>query len=100
MSASSGLPEPSLLQQVEQQRIDRLVAELKRRGVTNDRCPRCGTFDWAVSFFQMPAAHEGFVSPFGQGITGYIPVACFNCKNCGYLMYYNLRVIETSEVRK
>lgn len=79
----------------QQNRIDNLVAELKRRGVTSDRCARCGTVDWNVDFFQLPAAKEGFVSPLGQGIEGYIPVACFSCKNCGYLMYHNLNIIET-----
>ena len=79
----------------EQQRIDKLVAELKRRGVSTDMCPRCRTFDWVVDFFQMPVTQEGFVSPFGQGITGYLPVVSFSCKNCGYLMYHNLKIIET-----
>ena len=76
-----------------QKRIDKLVDELKRRGVSPDMCPRCRTFDWEVDFFQIPAAYEGFVSPLG-GIKGYAPVACFTCKNCGYLIYHNLLVIE------
>jgi phage FluMu protein Com len=81
----------------EQVRIDKLVAELKSRGVLTDACARCRTFDWSVDFFQMPVAHEGFISPFGQGVSGYLPVACFTCKNCGYLVYHNLKVIETSK---
>jgi hypothetical protein len=80
----------------QQKRIDLLVAELKRRGVATDLCARCGTFDWEVDFFQIPAAHEGFVSPLG-GLKGYVPVACFTCKNCGYLVYHNLLVIEKSK---
>lgn len=80
----------------EQNRIDRLVAELKRRGVATDLCPRCGTFDWEVDFFQIPAAPEGFVSPLG-GIKGYAPVACFTCKNCGNIIFHNLLVIEQSK---
>jgi hypothetical protein len=88
---TSTTPMPS--QENRQDRIDLLVAELRRRGVSSDLCPRCGTSDWEVDFFQIPAAREGFVSPLG-GITGYVPVACFNCKNCGYLIYHNLLVIE------
>ena len=79
----------------EQERIDGLVAELKQRGVSTDMCPRCRTFDWTVDFFQIAVAHEGWVSPLGQGVTGYLPVACFSCKNCGYLMYHNLKILET-----
>lgn len=88
---------PTPLEADPQKRIDLLVAELKKRGVSNDRCPRCSTPDWEVDFFQLPAAHEGFVSPLGTGIRGYVPVACFTCKNCGYLIYHNLLVIEKSK---
>lgn len=101
MSGFSGIrritPPPLPPESNEQTRIDKLVAELKRRGVSTDNCPRCRTFDWSVDFFQMPVAHEGFISPFGQGVSGYLPVACFTCKNCGYLVYHNLKVIEASK---
>jgi hypothetical protein len=78
----------------EQARIERLVAELKRRGVKSDYCPRCGTFDWEVDFFQQPAASEGTTAPLLGRLVGYIPVASFGCKNCGYMMYHNLTVLE------
>jgi|HubBroStandDraft_1064217.scaffolds.fasta_scaffold113791_1 hypothetical protein len=96
MSGLSGIrrtvPPPPGAQ--DQARIDRLIAELKKRGVASDHCQRCGTSDWEVDFFQIPVAYEGVVSPVAGGIKGYVPVACFGCKNCGYLMYHNLLVLD------
>jgi len=74
----------------QQERIDSLVAELKKRGVSSDQCPRCNTFDWAVDFLQIPAGPEG-ASAF---LSMLVPVAMFTCKNCGYVLYHSLKVLE------
>jgi hypothetical protein len=84
-----------------QERINQIVAKLKERGVQSDYCPRCNVFDWSVDFLQMPAAPErdayaalfGHTTPFSTS-PGFIPVACFACKNCGYMLYHDLRVLE------
>jgi hypothetical protein len=78
-----------------QSKIDQLIVELKKRGVASDKCPRCNTFDWAVDFLQIPA---GPVGAAGYNVpsppTLFIPVASFACRNCGYMMYHNMRVLE------
>ncbi len=78
-----------------QKRIEHLVAELRKRGVASDKCARCNTSAWSVDFFQIPAVQENLVSVSIDGnLRGYLPVACFTCKNCGYIVYHNLRVLE------
>jgi hypothetical protein len=79
----------------QQKRIDSLVAELKKRGVSSDQCPRCKTFDWAVDFLQIPAAPEG-AGGFSTStlLSMLVPVAMFTCKNCGHVLYHSLKVLE------
>ena len=36
-------------------RIENAIAELKRRGVKSDYCPRCDTSDWNVDLLEIPA---------------------------------------------
>jgi hypothetical protein len=95
MSGLSGIGRPTPPPGSTQQRIDEVVAKLKARGAISDFCPRCGVFDWSVDFFQIP------VSPMLAGTyllmgpqSGLIPAVCFVCKNCGYMMFHNLNVLE------
>jgi hypothetical protein len=85
-----------------QEQIETVVARLKSRNVTDDYCPRCNTFDWSVDFIQMAAAPASAAVTAGYGgvITGFIPAVCFVCKNCGYMMFHKLDVLDKSEVRK
>lgn len=77
------------------QLVDAALAELKRRNVTHDYCPRCDTFDWSVE----PVAIS--VKPL-RGVPTGLPSAYFPaeimviqivCKNCGYTMFHNLNVL-------
>lgn len=100
----------------EQIRTDKIIEELKRRGVADDHCPRCGVFDWNVEFLEIiarpavprppaiprPPGLAGLVPstyvnlPFAQPMpTGVIPVVCFVCKNCGFQIFHNSNVLET-----
>jgi len=75
--------------------IERALAELKKRNVKNDYCPRCETFDWNVDSVAIT------VTPI-QGIPATAPSAWFPasipaiqivCKNCGYTMFHNLNTL-------
>jgi hypothetical protein len=75
--------------------VNEALAELRKRGVKNDYCPRCETFDWDVE----PIAIN--VIPL-RGVPAFIPHAYFAgqimllqvvCKNCGYTMFHNLNVL-------
>ena len=90
MSAMYGPPMPPEAQK----QVDEVVNELRRRGLHDDRCPRCKASRWATDFFQMP------VAPIGAGgytvgplLNAFIPVVCFTCTNCGNTVYHNLRVL-------
>jgi hypothetical protein len=102
-----------------QEKIDEIIAELKSRGVQSDYCSRCNAFDWSVEFLEIPArpatltpygAEAYGVGPYGssdsgavmqtnfshfsQAVpTGFLPVACIVCKNCGYTMFHNLGML-------
>ena len=83
----------------QQERVNEIVSELRKRGLHDDRCPRCHTTNWDCNFVHIPLA------PLTMGlqpITGYVPTASafvpvvlFTCLNCGYLIYHNLNVLET-----
>ena len=88
-----------------QMKIQQALDELKKRGVTSDYCPRCGTADWNVDLLSIPATSalssrstEGLgqvfprVMPYSQS-TGVIPLLGIVCKNCGYSMFHNLNVL-------
>lgn len=95
------------------ERIQRALAILTKRGVTNDHCPRCNTFDWNVDLLEIPATsaistESSGMTPFGSGpgYSNYVPsyrstaqtgsvlqVMSIVCKNCGYTMFHNLRVL-------
>ena len=99
-------PQPRRL--VAEVRTKKIVDELKKRGVTNDNCPRCGVFDWSVDFLDIPVRpavnapsappmyglHDQFAQPIP---TGFIRVVSLICKNCGYTIFHNLNVLETAK---
>jgi hypothetical protein len=75
--------------------VNRALEELKKRGVSQDYCPRCDTRDWNVE----PVAIN--VIPL-RGVPAALPSAHFPahimavqivCKNCGYTMLHNLNVL-------
>jgi hypothetical protein len=79
--------------------VERALAELKKRNVTQDYCPRCETFDWNVE----PIAIG--VTPL-RGIPATLPVSYwpgqinalqFVCKNCGYTMFHNLNILDLAQ---
>jgi len=37
-------------------RINQAIEKLKQRGVKDDYCPRCNTFDWNVDILDVPAS--------------------------------------------
>jgi hypothetical protein len=77
-----------------QQKINEVVAELRSRGLHDDRCPRCRTTNWSVDFFQLPIAPigAGGYSP-GPLLNAFVPVASFTCMNCGNTINHNLKIL-------
>lgn len=87
-----------------QSRINQIIAELKKRGVATDNCPRCAVFDWSVDFLEIaarpatsPAVPLSSLLRMDSSVaaTGFIPAVVFVCKNCGYTMFHNINVLET-----
>jgi len=108
MSSPEGIRKPDLLAQIKTQEV---IEKLKSRGVNNDYCVRCNTFDWSVDFLEItarPATYRpGNYPALGAGLytelqflqptpTGVIRVVCIVCKNCGYTMFHDLGILETS----
>jgi hypothetical protein len=93
MSSSTG--KGTLAAQV---RVARLVEALKKKGVTNDYCPRCNVFDWAVDFLDIPASSLKPILPFAPppGSNPQLSVVAMECKNCGYLILHSLQALGIS----
>ena|SRR5208282_327451 len=86
-----------------EERVQRAIDELRRRGANNDYCPRCSTFDWNVDLLEIPATSAlsskissgaGFGGrmyprPYSDA-SGVLPMLSIVCKNCGYTMFHNL----------
>jgi predicted nucleic-acid-binding Zn-ribbon protein len=72
--------------------VESALAELKRRKVLHDRCPRCEVFDWNVDIVTMPA-YPVTKPVLGETRPGYLPTLIMLCKNCGYTMLHNLNVL-------
>jgi predicted nucleic-acid-binding Zn-ribbon protein len=98
MGGFEGIKRPRLAAEI---RISKALQEMKSRGVQDDNCPRCGTFDWNVDLLEIPVNSEltqprvpgGFSSGplFG---TSALNVLSIICKNCGYTMFHTLNVLE------
>jgi predicted nucleic-acid-binding Zn-ribbon protein len=75
------------------------LEELKRRNVTADHCPRCGTFDWSVDPVAISVIPvEGLPARMkGSYIPAHIKVLQIVCTNCGYTMFHNLNVLGLSD---
>lgn len=85
-----------------QQRIQLAIAELKRRGVSSDFCPRCNTSDWNVDLLEIPA--NSAMSSYGANQAligtnylfqggGRLSLLGIVCKNCGYTLFHNLDIL-------
>jgi hypothetical protein len=84
-----------MAQDLEQKKVNDVVAELRRRGVFDERCPRCKrSTNWGANFFQMPVAPTqapGFY--IAEQLSTFFPVVSLTCTNCGYMVYHNLKVL-------
>ena len=91
---SIGRPHPSA-----QIRIERALAELRKRGVENDHCPRCVRFDWNVDIVDIPANSQvarvraSLPWVYTQQPTGILSVLGVVCKKCGYTMFHNMAIL-------
>jgi hypothetical protein len=82
--------------------VDAALAELKKRNVMHDYCPRCETFDWnvdpvAISVIPLRGVPVIFPSAY---FPGYIMAIQIVCKNCGYTMFHNLNVLGLTQQPK
>ncbi len=83
-------------------RINQAIEKLKQRGVKDDKCPRCGVFDWNVDITDIPASSAMARLPlptsgnyvYTQEPTGFLAVLSLVCKNCGYLIFHNIDALE------
>jgi len=79
--------------------IHRALEELKKRGVKDDYCPRCGNPDWTADLVQIAVAPlEGIPARIPHAYyPGYIAALVVVCKRCGYTMFHNLNVLGLAE---
>jgi hypothetical protein len=92
-----------------QVRIQKAIKEMKARGVDDDHCPRCHTFDWNVDLLDIPVSSASMASladfwspqaiplptsPWTQTASA-LPVLSIICKNCGYTIFHTLNVLES-----
>jgi hypothetical protein len=98
MSGFLKTPPPA---QSPQERIQKGIEELKRRGIQSDNCPRCATTGWNVDLIEI-SARSALAIPSGQLFPrspvyeqagGFIPLLGFACKNCGFSMFHDLSVL-------
>jgi hypothetical protein len=86
------------------QRVNEAVKKLKERGaLKQDPCPQCGVFTWEVVFLATPSLElpkvdmDTLTNILRMGATSsswvYIPVVSLTCRNCGYVMNFNLRYL-------
>lgn len=78
-------------------RVRKVVEALKKKGIQNDYCPRCNAFDWSVDFLEIPATpiQTTYSSHnFYQITPSKLSVVAIQCKNCGYLIFHNMDVLE------
>ena len=75
--------------------VHRALAELRKRNVKNDYCPRCATFDWSVDPIAISVVPlQGIpAAPPGSYFPARIALLQIVCKNCGYTMFHNLNTL-------
>jgi hypothetical protein len=81
-----------------QERIAQALAELSKRGVKHDYCPRCDHRDWNVDLLEVPAntaLSESGLPPW-SGASGYLPLLAVVCTNCGNSIFHNLNILGIS----
>jgi hypothetical protein len=97
----SKTPPSSQSSQSPQERIQKGIEELKRRGIKSDNCPRCDKSGWNVDLIEI-SARSAVAIPSGQLFPraaaydqagGFIPLLGFVCKNCGFSMFHDLNVL-------
>jgi predicted nucleic-acid-binding Zn-ribbon protein len=75
--------------------VESALAEMKKRKVTNDFCPRCSTSDWSVDPIAINVIP--LIGPPASTLHSYFPgqIALLQivCKNCGYTMFHNLSAL-------
>jgi hypothetical protein len=84
-----------------QERIQRGIEELDRRGIKSDCCPRCDKSDWNVDLIEISARSAVAIpsgqlfprSPAYEQAGGFIPLLGIVCKNCGFSMFHDLNVL-------
>jgi predicted nucleic-acid-binding Zn-ribbon protein len=91
-------PPAARLSEEGQRIVQQALAELRRRGVNNDYCPRCNTPNWNVDLLGIPSTslYSTGYGPVGfprRQPTGYLPVMAIACTNCGYTVLHNLNVL-------
>jgi predicted nucleic-acid-binding Zn-ribbon protein len=83
-------------------RIQQAIQEMRRRGVIDDRCPRCKHTDWKVDIVNIPASSEvGWKSlppltgnyVYSPTPTGYVSLLSIVCTTCGYTMFHDIAVL-------
>ena len=82
-------------------RIQKAIQEMHRRGVEDDRCPRCKHLDWKVDIVKVPASSEvGWQPLVTQSVYAYTPTSTgvfsllsMICNNCGYAMWHDMKVL-------
>jgi predicted nucleic-acid-binding Zn-ribbon protein len=104
------MPTPEQSEKTAEIRVARIIEQLKTRGVNSDYCPRCGVFDWSVDFLALSgrptvyhprkdiiATTPSLTSEIQIGETmpsGFMRLVCIVCKNCGYVIFHDLNVLE------
>src|SRR5258706_13774373 len=77
--------------------VSQAMAELHKRGVKHDSCPRCNHNAWNVDLLEVPAdsalSPEG-LSPFPRGsVNGRLSLLALVCSNCGNSIFHNLSIL-------
>jgi predicted nucleic-acid-binding Zn-ribbon protein len=90
---------PNPLDPRAKQLVEKALEELKRRHVTNDLCPRCGTSNWsvdpiAINVIPMLGVPASLVSSYFPSQIALLQIVC---KNCGYTMFHNLSALGLAE---
>jgi hypothetical protein len=84
-----------------QERIQRGIDELKRRGIKSDDCPRCNTSGWNVDLIEI-SARSALAIPSCQLFPrsssydqagGFVPLLVLACKNCGFSIFHDLNIL-------
>ncbi len=68
------------------------IGKLRERGVHEDHCVRCGHDDWTGD--RLGLAVVDLPQEAGGLRPTHIPVLVLTCKNCGYTVFHNQKVLD------